>query len=66
MNLIELNAIKRHLDNQIKQLSLIQVNCRQCSNFATGICKQVGAEPPVDWVTGTVDCEHWEWDQIPF
>jgi len=66
MNLIELNAIKRHLDSQVKQLSLIQVNCRQCNNFATGICKQFEAKPPLEWITGTVECEHWEWDGIPF
>jgi len=66
MNLIEINAIKRHLDSQVKQINTIQVNCRQCNNFETGICKQFGAKPPLEWITGTVECEHWEWDQIPF
>jgi hypothetical protein len=45
---------------------LIQVNCQQCNNFSTGICKQFQAKPPLEWITGTVECEHWEWDQIPF
>jgi hypothetical protein len=45
---------------------LIQVNCRQCNNFSTGICKQFEAKPPLEWITGTVECEHWEWDGIPF
>ena len=42
------------------------------ANFPTdryileGICKQYGAAPPLEWITGTVECEHWEWDQIPF
>jgi hypothetical protein len=30
------------------------------------MCKQFGAKPPLEWITGTVECEHWEWDQIPF
>ena len=66
MNLIELNAIKRHLDGQIKQISNIEVNCLHCNNFSTGICKQFEAKPPMEWIHGTVECEHWEWDQIPF
>ena len=59
MNLIELNAIKRHLDSQVKQVNTIQVNCQQCNNFEI-------AKPPLEWITGTVQCEHWEWDHIPF
>ena len=66
MNFIELSAIKRYLDSQVKQINTIQVNCRQCNNFETGICQQYGAAPPLEWITGTVECEHWEWDQIPF
>ena len=66
MNLIELNAIKSHLDGQVKQISSIEVNCLHCNNFAAGICKQFGAKPPIEWIHGTVECEHWEWDQIPF
>jgi hypothetical protein len=42
------------------------VNCLHCNNFKTGICNQFGAKPPTEWIHGTVECEHWEWDQIPF
>ena len=66
MNLIELNAIKNHLNGQIKQINTIEVNCLHCNNFKTGMCEQFGAKPPTEWIYGTVDCEHWEWDQIPF
>jgi len=54
------------LDSQVKQINTIEVNCQHCHNFATGVCQQYGAKPPLEWITGTVECEHWEWDQIPF
>jgi len=66
MNLIEINAIKNHLDNQIKQINSIQVNCLHCNSFKTGICQEFKAAPPMEWIHGSVDCEHWEWDHIPF
>ena len=66
MNLQELNAIKRHLNDQVKQINLIQDNCLHCEHFSTGICNQYKSAPPPDWVHGTVDCEFWAWDEIPF
>jgi hypothetical protein len=65
MNLIQLKAIKDHLNDQIKQLNSIQINCLHCKHFSTK-CEQYDSTPPLDWVHGTVDCELWEWDYIPF
>ena len=65
MNLIELNAIKTHLAQQLADLDGIKANCTSCSRY-DGKCKQYQAEPPQDWLQGSVDCEHWNWDQIPF
>ena len=65
MNLIELNAIKDHLAKQLTDLDAIKTNCTSCSRY-DGKCKEYQAEPPQDWLQGSVDCEHWNWDQIPF
>jgi hypothetical protein len=65
MNLIELNAIKSHLAQQLADLEGIAVNCRSCTKY-DGQCSQYQAEPPQDWLQGLVDCEYWIWDQLPF
>jgi hypothetical protein len=65
MNLIELNAIKSHLAQQLADLEGIAVNCRSCTKY-DGQCSQYQATPPEDWLHGSIDCEHWNWDQIPF
>lgn len=66
MNLTELNAIKTYLEDQTKRVNSIQVNCLHCSKYQSGVCQQFEAAPPSDWMRGTVDCEHWSWDEIPF
>jgi hypothetical protein len=65
MNLIELNAIKSHLAQQLADLEGIAVNCRSCTKYDVQ-CSQYQATPPEDWLHGSIDCEHWNWDQIPF
>ena len=65
MNLIELNAIKDHLAKQLADLDAIKVNCTSCNKY-DGQCSQYQAKPPQDWLQGSVDCEHWIWDQLPF
>lgn len=66
MNLIELNAIKTHLKQQLAQLDKIQVNCQTCTKLQSGVCQEFTAKPPKEWLTGLVDCNVWEWDSIPF
>jgi hypothetical protein len=66
MNLVELNAIKGHLVKQLAQINAIPVNCHSCERFSFGLCQEFKAPPPDDWVKGTVDCEFWSWDGVPF
>ena len=67
MNLIELNAIKTHLKKQLKDIESIQVTCLRCEHLQSGnMCQKFDAKPPAEWLHGTVDCEHWAWDNIPF
>lgn len=66
MNLIELNAIKNHLKQQLLKLENIKESCMHCNKFNNGNCQQFKARPPEDWIYGTVDCEYWTWDEIPF
>jgi hypothetical protein len=42
------------------------VNCHSCERFSLGLCKEFKAPPPDDWMQGTVDCEFWSWDGVPF
>jgi hypothetical protein len=67
MNLIELNAIKGHLQKQMVQINAIPVNCHSCIKFAFGECQEFKAVPPADWVNAKcVDCQSWDWDGVPF
>lgn len=66
MNLVELNAIKMHLKKQLAQINIIPVNCQSCTKFDLGLCQEFKAPPPDDWVQGTVDCDSWVWDEVPF
>jgi len=66
MNLVELNAIKTHLAQQMMQISRIPVNCQSCTKFSVSECQEFKAPPPNDWVIGNVDCEFWSWDGVPF
>jgi len=65
MNLIELNVIKTYLAQQLADLDGIKVNCTSCKKY-DGQCSQYQAQPPQDWLHGSVDCEYWIWDCLPF
>lgn len=68
MNLATLNLHKQMLKKALRELDFIKINCCSCDNYAGGNCKKFGAAPPDEWLTGPapVDCEHWEYDEIPF
>jgi hypothetical protein len=67
MNLIELKAVKLHLKKQLADLEFIKTNCFECEHLHTSQrCEKFDATPPTDWLHGTVDCEHWFWNKIPF
>jgi len=50
MNLVELNAIKGHLQKQLVQINAIPVNCHSCERFSLGLCQEFKAPPPDDWI----------------
>ena len=66
MNLATLNIQKATLKQALFDLDAIKVHCNNCEQYSGTVCKQFGATPPPEWVTGPVDCEHWTYDQIPF
>lgn len=67
MNLVELNAIKTHLQKQLNDLEFIKINCMSCENLQSrNFCRKFKAEPPKDWLHEKVDCVDWNWDTIPF
>jgi translation initiation factor 2B subunit (eIF-2B alpha/beta/delta family) len=66
MNLVELTAIKNHLQKQINDLESIRINCASCENLQSRVCKKFQAVPPDDWMRKKADCAEWIWDTIPF
>lgn len=66
MNLATLNVQKQTLEKALHDLEKIEVSCHSCDKFVNGQCLQFKAAPPVEWIKGPVDCEHWEYDNIPF
>jgi hypothetical protein len=56
MNLAELNAIKMHLNKQLKELESIQITCLRCEHLKSGHrCEKFDAKPPAEWLHGPID-----------
>lgn len=66
MNLATLNVQKQTLKKALHDLEIIKPSCHSCDRFTGGECSQFGAAPPREWIVGPVECEHWEYDEIPF
>lgn len=66
MNLAELNATREALRKQLNEYNRILPSCNNCTHLGAGLCQQFNAQPPVEWVKGPVECEHWDYDFIPF
>lgn len=66
MTLLELRLKKQALQNMLTEINRIRPNCRDCTKFNGKICNQFDAAPPNEWLNNEIDCEHWEWDCIPF
>lgn len=67
MNLVELKAIKIHLQKQLNELDSIQITCLRCEHLqSANTCKKFDAKPPEKWLHGIVDCPEWLYDCVPF
>ena len=66
MNLATLVLQKQTLKKALCDLEKIKVSCHSCDKFTGGQCLQFEASPPHEWIEGPVDCESWEFDNIPF
>lgn len=66
MNFLALTTTRETLRAELKRLDAIQVGCSNCKNYELNNCKVFGEMPPGDWFKGPVECESWEFDQIPF
>ena len=66
MTLIELKATKEALKRSLHELENIKVACYSCTQYKNTHCTKYGAPPPDDWVRGPIECESWEYDEIPF
>lgn len=67
MNLATLNIQKATLTQALHELNAIKVICHNCTSYHGQLCAKYQATPPPDWISkGPVECEHWEYDGIPF
>lgn len=66
MNLIQLQSTKEALKKSLHEYERITPACNTCENMRAGQCTHFKATPPPEWVRGPVNCEHWEYDSIPF
>lgn len=67
MNLHDLKATREALRKQLHCYDLITPACNNCEKLGSDKrCSHFAAPPPQDWLTGPVECEHWEYDGIPF
>ena len=66
MNLHELKVTRQALQSQLKVYELIKPSCHSCEHFPNGRCDHFNATPPPEWISGAEECEHWEYDGIPF
>lgn len=67
MNLHDLKATREALRKQLHCYDLITPACNNCEKLGTDKrCNHFAAPPPPEWLTGPVECEHWEYDGIPF
>ena len=66
MNLHELKATLDSLRRQLSFYELIKPSCSNCNHLQGSLCAKFAAQPPQEWLTGPVECEHWDYDNIPF
>lgn len=66
MNFNELKATKEALKRSLHELEIIKVACYCCTQYKNTQCTKYAAPPPDDWVRGPIECESWEYDEIPF
>lgn len=65
MNLQQLRATKTALKKQLLEMEIITEGCHSCTHYSN-YCNKFNAKPPDDWKIGPIDCEEWEYDNIPF
>lgn len=66
MNLIELKATTAALKKQLYEYERITPACNNCEKLGTDkSCNQFLAKPPDEWLTGPVECQEWQYDNIP-
>ena len=66
MNLSELEVTKTALRKQLHEYESITPSCTNCLKFYDGECSKFEARPPDEWVKGPIECEHWDYDNVPF
>ena len=68
MNLIELKATREALRKQLHEYDRITPSCDNCEHFSFQgkKCAKFNASPPAEWLKGPVNCQHWEYDSVPF
>lgn len=67
MNLIELKATREALRKTLREYDRITPACDNCTRMeSSNRCRHFNANPPPEWIAGPVNCQHWEYDNVPF
>lgn len=66
MNMNQLVSTKTALLKSLHDLERINPKCNNCTNYANTRCAKFDASPPREWIAGPVECEHWDFDGVPF
>jgi hypothetical protein len=66
MNLHEITVTRNALRQQLKAYDAIVTCCHSCEHYDQRQCIKFEAPPPPEWIKEPNQCEHWEYDAIPF
>ena len=66
MNRLEITVTRQALRKQLDLYEGIVTCCHSCEHYDQRRCVKFGQPPPPEWIKAPHECEHWEYDAIPF
>lgn len=67
MNRMELMQTRKALRSRLDEMERIQMTCRECVHLSSqGLCDIFAEQPPAHALSNDIDCQAWEFDNVPF
>lgn len=67
MNRIELMQTRTALRSRLDEMERIKPVCGMCAHLSSqGLCDMFGEKPPAAAMSQDIDCQAWEFDNVPF